>query len=406
MKFLSIYKQEILSLLIGLLCFILLSFGVSWYLIYSYKKSFIQNNAYVLNQIVLEHPELEQEVIEAIQSKDRNYDLTLLEKYGFDDINALSYIDFVSQLEHRIYSVVFFSFSFFFFLVIVFVFLYFVRKERRIREIQHYLYRVLQNDYQEDLHDYREDSISSLKNDLVKVTNKLRNMSELSLEDKKSLERMLSDISHQLRTPLTSLSITNEVLGNEKLSSAERKAFLSSQQEQLDRMEWLVVSLLKMSQIDSGTITFSRHLESILNIVTDAFKPLLISMELKNICMEIEIPKNLVCSLDFSWTVEALGNILKNAIEHTNRDGMIRVEANDNPLYVEIIIQDNGEGIDKKDLKHIFERFYKGKEKSDSIGIGLNLSKTIIEKQDGTIHVDSEIGKGTKFIIHFYKVTV
>ncbi len=141
-------------------------------------------------------------------------------------------------------------------------------------------------------------------------------------------------------------------------------------------------------------------------ILDEALKPILIPLELKQIDFLLEVDSKLSCKLDYHWTVEAFGNLFKNAMEHTKEKGMIKVIVTDNPMYVEIKVFDNGSGIAKEDLSHIFERFYKGKSKSESIGIGLNLTQSIIEKQSGTISVESEVGKGTTFIVHFYKVTV
>ena len=141
-------------------------------------------------------------------------------------------------------------------------------------------------------------------------------------------------------------------------------------------------------------------------MILEALKPSLIPLELKQIQWEVSIDDHLMCFMDFHWTVEAFVNFIKNAMEHTQSGGNLKITAIDNPMFVEIKIEDDGEGIDKQDLPHIFERFYKCNTKSESIGIGLNLSKTIIEKQHGVVSVCSTKGKGTTFAIHFFKVTV
>ncbi len=368
--------------------------------------SFLSNNAFVINHILELHPEFEYEIMESFHDLEKNYDVSILKKYGFLNENSISNLSFVSSLENSTRCILLISFLISFFLFLILVLIFYIQKSKRIQALDQYLFQVLNNDYRVNLKDYREDGLSSLKSDLLKVTNKLRSISEMSLEDKKNLERTLSDISHQLRTPLTSLTIINDVLKTQSLSKGETLEFLEQQRGQLERMEWLIVTLLKMSQIDSGTIVFAKKSEKIQNILEEALKPSLIPLELKQIQYELRVVSDLKCSLDFHWTVEALGNLIKNAMEHTNEFGKIFISASDNPMYVEIVIEDNGSGISKKDLPHIFERFYKGNSKTDSIGIGLNLSKSIIEKQNGTIHVESEEGKGTKFIIHFYKVTV
>ncbi len=406
MKFFEVYKKEILSFFGCFLLFLGMAFWSYHFIISEYKKSFVDNNAFVLNHLVEKHPELEHDMMEIFQRDDKNYDLSILKRYGFLNEDSLNYIDFVEQLEVKTKQIVFCSFLISFVLFLLLVLFFSFQKERRIKELHEYLFRVLKNDYEMDLKDYREDGLSSFKSDLLKVTNKLRNISDNSLKDKKNLERTLSDISHQLRTPLTSLSVINDVLRNPKIKDHERIDFLNQQKEQLERMEWLIVTLLKMSQIDSGTIEFQLKEVFVQQILEEALKPSLIPLELKQIECKVSVPDQLVCNLDFHWTIEALINLIKNAMEHTPVKGMISIEASDNPMYIEIVIKDTGSGILKEDLPHIFERFYKGKAKTDSIGIGLNLSKSIIEKQNGTIHVESEVGKGTKFIIHFFKVIV
>lgn len=406
MKFFQLYKREIFSFIAIFLIFGVVSVWFSRLLIWQYKKSFLENQAFLVNDLVLHHPELETEIIQILQKEERNTDLSLLEKYGFTDLERLSYLNYVSSVENFTSWALKISFGscFFLFLVVVLYFAY--QKHKRIQDINDYLFRVLQNDYKVNLKDYREDSISILKNDLLKVTNKLRNVSEKSFLDKKNLEKTLSDISHQLRTPLTSLTIINDVLSSGNVKKEEEKKFLNQQREQLERMEWLIVTLLKMSQIDSGTIVFQQKEESVKKMILEALKPSLIPLELKQIQCEIEIADHLMCSIDFHWTVEAFVNLIKNAMEHTKANGHLKITASDNPMFVEITIEDDGEGINPDDLPHIFERFYKCNTKSESIGIGLNLSKTIIEKQQGVIHVSSKKGEGATFIIHFLKVTV
>lgn len=406
MKFFQAYRKELFSFLLCFFVFLIVSFFVSNKLTQKYKISFLENQAILMNGIMKNHPELEQEMIEILNKKNYDSNLALLDRYGFTKLSRLSYLSYVKSLEDYTLRIIFLSFLFCFFFFLILVFIFSVKKNKRIRDINDYLFRVLQNDYKMNLKDYKEDSISSLKNDILKVTNKLRNVSEKSYLDKKNLERTLSDISHQLRTPLTSLHIINDVLSSGSVKKAEEKNFLIQQKEQLERMEWLIVTLLKMSQIDSGTIVFQAKEESILEIFNEALKPSLILLELKQIELNMEISSDLKCNMDFHWTVEAFVNLIKNAIEHTSSKGHLNIRASDNPMFVEIVIEDDGEGISKSDLPHIFERFYKCNTKSESIGIGLNLSKTIIEKQHGVISVSSEEGKGTTFVIRFFKVTV
>lgn len=406
MRFFHLYKKELLSFLGCFVLFLLITFFSCSILNKFYRDSYVKNNAILIHRILEVHPELEYELMNTFHHMDENVDTSFLNKYGFLNEDALSHYEFVANMEKKTTIILVISFLICFFLFLSLVLYFYLQREKRIREINHYLFQVLQNHYEVDLKDYQEDSLSLLKIDLMKVTNKLRSAMDLSVKGQKNLERTLSDISHQLRTPLTSLNVIHDALSSNTLKEEERLSFLKQQEEQLKRMEWLIVTLLKMSQIDSGTIVFHPKKVLLEEVITEAMKPSLILMDLKNIHYEVHVDSKLSWNLDFNWTVEALGNIFKNAMEHTSEFGTVSVYSLDNPLYVEIVIEDNGVGISKEDLPHIFERFYKGKVKNDSIGIGLNLTKTIIEKQSGTIHVESELGKGTHFIIHFYKTTI
>jgi signal transduction histidine kinase len=281
-----------------------------------------------------------------------------------------------------------------------------IKQYRKIRNIDDYLYRILNDNYALDIREYEEGDLSNLKNDIYKVTVKLKNMSEQSLAAKKYLEDILSDISHQIKTPLTSMYVINDLLMNDEMKPKVRKDFLNKNRIQLERMEWLVTSLLKISRLDSGSIILNKKEVNVLELVNNSLEPLRIPMELKAIEVTLNIEPHLTFIGDLKWTSEALINIIKNAYEHTLEGGKITIEALDNPLYTLISITDNGEGIDKKDLPLIFKRFYKGNSNKESIGIGLNMAQMIIERQNGVIEVDSTKGEYTTFTIKFYKKNI
>jgi len=198
--------------------------------------------------------------------------------------------------------------------------------------------------------------------------------------------------------------VINDLLSSNTLNEKDKQQFLEKNQEQLERIEWLVTALLKLSKLESGTIQLKKETITVQELLKKAIQPLEIPLELKNQTLHIEGNKKIKLSCDINWTKEALLNILKNAHEHTDKEGAITIHYEENPLYILITIHDNGEGIEKKDLPHVFERFYKGSHNSkESIGIGLNMSKNIIERQNGSIHVESKKGEYTQFTIKFYK---
>ena len=277
------------------------------------------------------------------------------------------------------------------------------KQSKKIRELSFYMNNILNNDYSFDIRDYEEGDISNLKNDIYKMTVKLKEQSDLSQKDKRYLEEVLSDISHQLKTPLTSMYVINDVLLSDKnISDNKKQEFLMKNRKELERIEWLVTSLLKISRLDSGSEKIRIKEVSLKELIKKVIEPLEIPIELKRQELVLNYDPKIKLNIDINWTTEAFINILKNAHEHTAEEGKIIISSKDTPVYTEIEIIDNGEGINSKDLPHIFERFYKGKNNKDSIGIGLNMAKKIINLEKGEIKVISN-SRGTTFNIKFYK---
>lgn len=272
------------------------------------------------------------------------------------------------------------------------------QEKKRLNEINVYLNKILSNDYTLDIQEYTDDSLAALKNDIYKITNKLRFMSEYSLNEKRNLEETLSDISHQLKTPLTSMFVINTIL-EDKHSEEVKLDFLKKNHQQLQKIEWLVKSLLKMSQIDSGTIQFSKEKVLVKDLIAKSVNDHLIPIELKHINLVIGDFEDLFVKCDLSWTSEAISNIIKNAIEHTPENGIIEITAKSGSFNTIISIKDSGVGIAEDEIENIFKRFYKKDKKSEGIGIGMNLSKTIMIRQNGDIKVESQVNKGTTFKI-------
>jgi signal transduction histidine kinase len=222
-------------------------------------------------------------------------------------------------------------------------------------------------------------------------------------QDKVKLTNAISDISHQLKTPLTSMMVMADLLSSNQLDESKRAEFTQNIRVQLERIEWLVSSLLKLSKIDAGTVSFKKDQVSVRSLIERAVQPLLIPMDIKEQTLSVEGDDSVTFSGDGHWTAEALINILKNCVEHTSVGGQVSISFSETPLFTEIKVKDNGNGIPKEDLPYIFRRFYKGKNAGeDSVGIGLAMAYSIITSQQGDIEVRSEQGIGTEFHIKFY----
>lgn len=279
------------------------------------------------------------------------------------------------------------------------------QRYRKIEELNDYLSEVCSGNYELAVNDNAEGELSILKNNLYKVMILLRTASEDAKKYKLYLADSLADISHQLKTPLTSMMIITEVLQDEK-DEEKRAGFIRIIEEQLEKMKWLITTLLKLSKLDADTADFNMKSLNCADIIDRSINPFLVQAEIR----KIKISKHVnpfIFTGDENWSVEALENIIKNCLEHTSDGGTLNINTNSTTIYNEIEISDNGSGIAKEDLPHIFERFYHGKNSSaESVGIGLALSKAVFSKENANIDVKSKEGIGTKFTIRFYKFVV
>ncbi len=278
---------------------------------------------------------------------------------------------------------------------------------REITRLSEYLQRVCSGQSTLDIRDSAEGELSILKNDIYKMTCMLSEKTELLQKDKRYLADALSDISHQLKTPLTSMMVMTDLLSEPNLSPQKRMEFTENIRRQLERIEWLVTALLKMSKIDAGTVQFKQQQVEVSQLIQHALSTLSIPIELREIEVKNHVKEEDYVVCDYNWTGEALINILKNCVEHSRSGGHIGIDAEENPLYTQMRIWDDGEGIAPEDLPHIFERFYRGKNAGEeSVGIGLAMARSVIVAQNGQIQVKSHPGIGTCFTIRIYKQVV
>ena len=279
------------------------------------------------------------------------------------------------------------------------------RRYKNLNDLNDYLSLVCKGIYDMNIDDNTEGELSILKNNLYKVITLLQSQNEYLKNDKLYLADSIADISHQLKTPLTSMMVMCELLENEE-NPDKRQEFVAVINNQLSKMKWLITNILKISKLDADATEFKREEVSISKVLDDSLKPFVLTAELKNVAIQ-NGANDFVFNGDESWTVEAVSNIVKNCLEHTNDGGKIIIASDSTNLYNKLTISDNGCGIAEEDLPHIFERFYHGKNSSkDSVGIGLALAKTVFEKENASVSVESEQGRGSVFEIRFYKSVV
>lgn len=279
------------------------------------------------------------------------------------------------------------------------------RRYKNLNDLNDYLSLVCKGIYDMNIDDNTEGELSILKNNLYKVITLLQSQNEYLKNDKLYLADSIADISHQLKTPLTSMMMMCELLENEE-NPDKRQEFVAVINNQLSKMKWLITNILKISKLDADATEFKREEVSISKVLDDSLKPFVLTAELKNVAIQ-NGANDFVFNGDESWTVEAVSNIVKNCLEHTNDGGKIIIASDSTNLYNKLTISDNGCGIAEEDLPHIFERFYHGKNSSkESVGIGLALAKTVFEKENASVSVESKQGRGSVFEIRFYKSIV
>ncbi|HAB66862.1 MAG TPA: two-component sensor histidine kinase, partial [Firmicutes bacterium] len=278
-------------------------------------------------------------------------------------------------------------------------------KDKEINNITKYIEELNNKNYSLKLDEFTEEDLSILKSEIYKTTVMLKEQASNSLNDKINLKKSLEDISHQLKTPLTSILITtNNLIDDNNMTDELKIEFLKDIRREIMKINFLIQSLLKLSKFDSNTISYINKPVKVKNIINKSIKNVSAICDLHNINIEVTSHDDTTIICDEMWQIEAITNIIKNCLEHSKDDSKLTIFYEDNNVYTKIVIKDYGEGIPKKDIHHIFERFYKGANSNkDSIGIGLSLSKSIIEKNNGTISVKSNENKGTEFTIKYFK---
>ena len=282
-----------------------------------------------------------------------------------------------------------------------------LRRYGEIQRLSQELDRILHGEERLELESCREGDLAVLRDEIYKMTVRLREQSSRLLGEKQYLADSLADISHQIRTPLTSLNLTVSMLQQPQMEEGRRRELLLEMKRLLSRVEWLVESLLKLSKLDAGSISFCMEKIDLQEFLRQAAEPLAIPLEIRGQGLEISAAPESCLTADRAWTLEAVTNVLKNCMEYNPGRETLRIKGLENPLYTEITVEDRGPGISPEDLPHLFERFYRGKQAGkNSFGIGLALSRAILARENGTIQAENRPGGGSRFVIRLYKGTV
>ncbi|MCH4154182.1 MAG: HAMP domain-containing histidine kinase [Saccharofermentans sp.] len=280
------------------------------------------------------------------------------------------------------------------------------RRYRCIADLSSMIDKVLHGDCHLEISDSKEGELAILQSEIYKMVLRLREQNEQLKDEKIYLADSLADVSHQLRTPLTSINLTVELLSKDEVTPQMRLKLTHDLKNSLKRIDWLVEVLLKLSRLDADMVEFRKDDVSVRALVDKACEPFYVLADVRGQSIIRDV-KDESFTGDIGWSCEALGNLIKNSIEHTPAGGKILIRAVENDIYTEITVEDSGEGFTEGDIRHLFERFYRGKNSSpSSVGIGLALANIIILKQNGTIKAENADGGGARFVIKFYKKLV
>ena len=396
-------KKFLLISIIPIIVFLIIGNIFFFYQYHSYTQNYNNKIASLVNLLDKEYPDIDRNELISILNSDDKVSEDIFSRYGIDIQNESIIIE-----NDRLFSGFIIVYNILFIGLALSIILLYLKHEKdqnkEIKKIARCIEEINKKNYSINIDENSEDELSILKNELYKITIMLKEDAENSKKDKLKLKDSLSDISHQLKTPLTSINIMlDNILDNPDMDSNTKEKFIQNIKREITNISSLVGEILKLSKLDASVIKFEKEQVFINDLVEGAISNVEMMAELKNINIEVTNQDNIKLVCDAKWQIEAITNILKNCIEHSKDDSTITIDIDSNKIYKQITIKDNGEGIDEKDLPHIFERFYKGKNASkDSVGIGLALAKTIIEKDNGSIKVDSKKGKQTIFTIKYY----
>lgn len=397
-------KKYLIKTMIFSICLLFLFLIINVYEYHTYTKNFNNKIGTIISALQKEYPKLTENEIIKILNNDENNSTELLEKYGID-MNNKSILQNNDKEYHK-FLIVNLSSMLLTIILLVLIFLRYNKdKDKDIKNITKCIEEINKKNYELNIDSISEDELSILKNEIYKTTIMLKEAADNSNMDKINLKKSLEDISHQLKTPLTSILVMlDNLIDDPDMDINIKNDFIRDIKREVENINFLVQAILKLSKFDSNTIHFIKEDIQVVDIIEEAIKNVSTLCDLRNITIEKNGKGKEKIKCDFKWQVEAITNILKNCIDHSQDNQKIIINYEQSNAYSMIKIQDFGDGISKKDIKHIFERFYKGENATpESIGIGLALSKTIIEEDNGKITVESD-ENGSKFTIKYYKL--
>lgn len=374
------------------------------------KKTYIRSNMAIVGSIMEKYPGIKNDVVSTVtkgaKPKNVEYGRKILRDYGYGESLNIGVIPGIETNYDSLVRDIFIIIVCFSVIIFLINYLSYSGIYKKIDKLTIAVKNITDFNFETGIYENAEGEFAKLSHEFCRMRVIMKNNIEESLKEKNFLSRTLSDISHQLKTPIAALMIYNDILTSRKIDDDKRKYFLDSSRQQLERIEWLVKSLLQLAKLDAGVIKFERTNCDINDTIDDAVETMRAKASRDGVALSFSpVQKQIIMVHDPRWLSEAFINIIKNAIEHTEKGGTVEVSSEETSVCVKISIKDNGEGIPSDELPKIFERFYKGKgsKQTESVGIGLALSKSIIEGQGGMVEVKSKVNEGTEFAVTFLR---
>lgn len=397
-------KRSTIILTLLLTIFMILQSYMYNYYMNKQKQDYIDIIGSIVSKTVSINPELEKEiiplVIRNISDEDKELGRNILKQYGVT--NTLNNNLFPNI--NKNFQIVVVSFILCCLLIILnyVQYTYFFKKVRRLTLAAN---KILDEDYTYLINEDKEGDFSKLAVEFSNVRRIIKNNISITQKEKQYLVELLQNISHQFKTKLATMILYNDILLNRKITEEQRVKFLKDNSMQLENMNLMIQSILKLARLDANTVDYLKKDESLNHTVREVINSFDEFAKTREVNLKINDCEEITLLQDKFWLKEAFNNIIKNCIEHTPKGGSVEVSLESKKVFYRVIIKDTGEGIEQSDLANIFNRFYKSRvsNKKDSVGIGLSISKSIIESHNGYIDIKSDVGIGTSFIITFIK---
>ena len=404
-------RKKVIAFIVGILLLQLIVFSIIFiFFLNKVNKNIITQNYSIIGTVAKEDINLAKSLVPII-TKNTTSEVNL----GKEILNPYSYNYSLKYFHNPLVPTI--GYTYLIMLIVLFIATAFIINYGFIRiidplykEIKYLTFRsenIVDNKIVDIERDFKyKGSLEKFSLKFSLMEDRIFNNINLLYEEKINLKNIIDDISHQLKTPLMALSMYNEILKDHKdMDDEDVDNFVDLSKDQLDRMEWLVKTLLKYARLESNVVTYRKENYPLNNTIEESMNPLRIKAAEKNQDLSFKCDKEVIFYHDRKWIGEATSNIIKNAIEHTPENGKVEITLEETPITIRIAIKDNGVGIEKSQLKKIFERFNKGENALNpkSIGIGLCLSKSIVKSHNGDITVESEVGVGSTFYITFLK---